>query len=179
MKKNSLIRILVLFACIVGGLLAGGDLYRYLIEVPAWRNLEISNWQIYSRHADLGNGLILFPAEALGNSLILIIASLICLKNRDLNPVELPIHASTIFAVAGLIFTAFAAPVMLHLSKINGDSTRLKNAFNTFHFWGSLRAVAQILSFIFSVVALSDIYKLNVGELLKVKNENYGKEKHK
>jgi hypothetical protein len=56
----------------------------------------------------------------------------------------------------------FAAPVMLHLPKIEGDTSELKNTFNLFHFWGLLHAVAQILSFIFSVITLSEIYKLNI-----------------
>jgi len=162
MKKAVAIKLLLIISAIMGGLLAGGDLYRYLIEVPAWRNLEISEWVSYSKHADLGNGYFLFPVEAFGGAIPLVFASVICLKNGNLNPIASFLYVSTIFAIAGLILTAFAAPIMLHLPKIEGDTLLMQRAFNRFHFWGILRGVAQILSFCFCVLVLSNLCQLSI-----------------
>jgi hypothetical protein len=161
MTKVITLRILLIIACIFGGLLAGGNLYRYMIEVPAWRHLDITEWSTYSKYADLGNGLFLFPVEALGSTLALGIASAICLKNRNLKPVS-SLHVSTAFAITGIVFTFFAAPIMLHVPKIEGNTLLLQQTFSRFHFWGTLRGIAQILSFLFCVFALSNIYKLNI-----------------
>ena len=161
MKKFTIIRNLLIISCIFGGLLAGGNLYRYLIEVPAWHHLDIADWPAYSSHADLGNGLILFPVEALGSAVSLIIASAICFKNRLLKPV-LFLHISTGLAIMGLVLTFFAAPIMLNLPKIEGNIPLVQQAFIRFHFWGTLRGIAQILSFLFCVLMLSEIYKLNI-----------------
>jgi hypothetical protein len=162
MRNVVTIRFLLIISCIIGGLLSGGNLYRYVIEVPAWRHLDISDWSAYSKHADLGNGLFLFPVEAFGSALPLLIASAMCLKNRNLKPIAPSLHVSTSFALAGLALTFFAAPIMLHLPKIAGNITLLHQAFDRFHFWGSLRAIAQILSFLCCVVVVSNMYKLNI-----------------
>jgi hypothetical protein len=157
-----IIRPLLITSCCIGGLLAGGNVYRYIIEVPAWRHLDITDWSAYSKNADLGNGLFLFPIEAFGNALPLIIASAICLKNRNLKPIASSLHVSTLFAIAGLALTFFAAPIMLHLPKIDGNIPLLQQAFNRFHFWGSLRGITQVLSFLFCVLVVSNMYKLNI-----------------
>ena len=70
-------------ACIIGGLLADGNIYRYVIEVPAWRYLNITTWAEYSHHADLGNGLFLFPFEAIGGAIPLVVASIIIMSNES------------------------------------------------------------------------------------------------
>ena len=148
MKVAILLKMLVSIACLFGGLLAGTDIFRYIIEVPAWRHLNILGWKEYSLHADLGNGIWLFPTEAIGSALPLLLGSFIILKNKNMyRPLALPLHLATIFALAGLVFTFFAAPYMLHIPTTGKDPESLQQTFNSFHFWGSLRAVVQVLSF--------------------------------
>jgi hypothetical protein len=55
MTPNSARDFLVL-ATGFGGLLAGASADRYLVQVPAWRHLDVMIWAEHSRHADLGNG---------------------------------------------------------------------------------------------------------------------------
>jgi hypothetical protein len=161
MKKIAITRFLIVIACLMGGALAGGDVYRYIIEVPAWRHLNIDSWQKYSEHADLGNGLVLFPIEAIGSAIPLIVASIIFLRNSTFKFSTWLLHLSTLFALIGLVFTFFAAPLMLNLPNIHDNDALIQETFNKFHFWGTLRAVAQLLSFFFSVLALANISKTN------------------
>jgi hypothetical protein len=137
-------------ACICSGILAGGNLDRYIVQVPAWRRVDVMSWLAYSRHADLGNGLIYYPLEAIGAFIFLLTCSCILLTISEDLRFRLPLYSATLFAVLGLVFTAFAAPVMLSLRTIPADPATVQKAFDRFHFWGLLRAIAQVLSFIFT-----------------------------
>ena len=50
---------LTLAATVFNAFLGGGGLDRVAIQMPAWRQVGIVPWAEFSRHADLGNGLIL------------------------------------------------------------------------------------------------------------------------
>jgi hypothetical protein len=160
-KKIARAKLLVTFACFIGGLLAGGNVYRYLIEVPAWRYLNMADWGTYSRHADLGNGIFLFSFEAITSTLLLCIASVLVLRNHELfRPTNIWLHVSTLFALAGIALTFFAAPYMLNVRTMTDNPELLQQVFEHFHFWGMLRAIAQVLSFFSSVMAIRKIEAL-------------------
>jgi hypothetical protein len=170
-NKSKLIlrlQILVTIACIISGLLAGENLYRYVIEVPAWRHLDIINWGEYSRNADLKNGVFLFPFEAIAETFLFIFSSVIVLKNKqDFKSLALTLHLLTFFSLTGLSLTLFAAPYMLSVRTIGNDPVLLQQTFNHFHFWGSLRAMAQVLCFPISVLVLGKIYELKFKQEFK------------
>jgi hypothetical protein len=58
--------ILLIAATFMGGLLAGGNVDRAFVAMPAWEQMGAIAWEQFSRHADLGNGLVLYPLEAFG-----------------------------------------------------------------------------------------------------------------
>jgi hypothetical protein len=58
-------RTLLIIAVLFSGLLAGGNIDRSLVAMPAWQEVGVTAWTEFSRHADLANGLILYPLEAL------------------------------------------------------------------------------------------------------------------
>lgn len=160
-KTATCLRTLISIACIVSGLLAGGNIYRYVIEVPSWRHLNVIDWAEYSLHADLGNGIYLFSGEAIGSAIFLIAASVIVLLRKPaFATVTLAVHTSTVFALVGLVFTLFAAPVMLRLQSAGNDVKFLQQTFESFHFWGRLRAVAQVLSFVSCVWAQGKVFAI-------------------
>lgn len=139
---------LIIIASLLTGLLAGGNVNRYIVEVPAWRHVSIVSWAAYSSHADLGNGLFLYPFEAIGSFLLLIAALIIVLiRKTTFKYISLPMLLATGFSALGLIFTIFAAPVMLSVPALGNNEILLQQAFNKFHFWGMFRAIAQLLSF--------------------------------
>lgn len=143
-------------------LLPEGNIYRYVIEVPAWRNLNVIDWAEYSRHADLGNGMFLFPIEAIGSAIPLIAASIIIASRKSVfKSMKWPVYTATIFALAGLALTFYAAPIMLAVHKIGHDPLLLQQAFEQFHFWGQWRAVAQIASFCACIWAMGKLFRFS------------------
>ena len=158
MTKVGLLNFFIITACILSGFLAGGNIDRYVVQVPAWRQVDILNWAIYSRHADLGNGIFLYPVEAIGSFLMLLISSVIVLTNRSIfNFVAYSLYLATLFSALGLFFTLFAAPILLQVGTMGNNVFLLQQAFDKFHFWGLLRAIAQVLSFLASIFAIRKI----------------------
>ena len=126
--------ILLILAIILSGLLAGADVDRYIVHVPAWRHLDIRTWAEFSKHADLGNGLFLYPVEAIGSFVLLAIASFIMTFRKQLKYIAIPVHVVAILSAIGLIFTFLAAPIMLSLKTIGNDPAVLQHAFDKFHY---------------------------------------------
>lgn len=56
-------RFLLLAATVVTGVLAGGVVDRVIVGGPAWHELGTYAWMQYSRRADLGGGLVVYPLE--------------------------------------------------------------------------------------------------------------------
>ena len=155
------LRLLLTLACLLSGFLAGENIFRYAMEVPGWRHIRIDEWGEYSRHADLGNGVFLLPFEAIASALLLFTASFTILKRKaEFQSAALPVHMASLFALAGLVLTFFAAPYMLRVRTIGSDPELLQQIFNHFHYWGFYRAIAQVLSFCACVAALGKVFEL-------------------
>lgn len=69
-------RISLVSACILGGILAGTDVYRLVVAFPAWQVLGVVSRADFSRHADLGNGIVV------GTTLLTIAALLSLWRDR-------------------------------------------------------------------------------------------------
>jgi hypothetical protein len=135
-------------ATALSGFLAGGNVVRMFIEMPAWRKTGVVAWAAFSRHADLENGLAIYPTLAIGGALATIAAAIAMWRDRDSSrAARLPISVAVVLVVAGLVLTRFAAPQMLSLRTIGDDPIALQKAFDAFDAWGNLRGVAQILAF--------------------------------
>ena len=142
------LRLLITAACIPSGLLAGATVDRFIVQFPAFRHLGAAAWAEYSFHADLGNGIFLYPIEGISTLLLLIAASLVVHFNRiNLQKFKWPVYSACILSFIGLVFTIFAAPVMLGLPGLNNDAAQLQAAFDKFYFYSSFRAIAQVSVF--------------------------------
>jgi ABC-type antimicrobial peptide transport system permease subunit len=62
--------ILLILATLFSGFLAGANIDRAFVAMPAWQDVSATAWAEFSRHGDLGNGLILYPIEAVGGALL-------------------------------------------------------------------------------------------------------------
>jgi hypothetical protein len=148
-------RILLTLAAFVSGLLAGANFDRGAVGTAAWTSLGPQAWAAYSRHADLGNGLILYPALAVGSAML--IAASVVAFHREFRSLRANRVAATFLYAAlacsflGLALTIKAAPIMLSLADAN---TSVESAFASFSFWSNMRAVFQIASFAFSLASL-------------------------
>jgi hypothetical protein len=152
-------RIILVLAAFLAGLLAGGDIDRALVAMPAWREVGAVAWAEFSRHADLGNGLLLYPFEAFGSTLLTLVAALCFHFDRSApRATALPLYAACVLAVGGLGFTVKAAPIMLDIDDVN-DPIALQAAFEGFWYWGNLRTVCQVLAFMAQLVALAMLWR--------------------
>ena len=66
----------------------------------------------------------------------------------------LPLYASVVLVLAGLLVTVKAAPIMMGVGRIGEDTSALQTAFDGFMRWGDLRGVFQVLAFFANVLAL-------------------------
>jgi hypothetical protein len=152
---------LILGAALLHGILAGLTIDRILVGLPGWREVGVVAWANYSRSADLGNGLVLYPGLAIGGALLSLGAavSLIWLPMRQ-RSVAFAIYLSAGLALAGLMLTFKAAPFMLSLRYTgNDDLMHLRQAFDGFWFWSAIRGVMQVLAFLGNLWSLVEMLR--------------------
>ena len=152
-------RLLLLAATVVAGILAGGVVDRVIVGGPAWHELGAYAWMQYSRRADLGRGLVVYPVEGIGAALLVIAATVSNHFDRTApRGVTTPLLSAVTLSVVGLLITVKAAPIMLALGAPQSDAA-LKNAFDQFYWWGLyLRGSVDTLVFLANVWALSRLH---------------------
>ena len=146
---------LAIVAVLTNGLLAGLSLDRSVVALPAWRRVGLREWAAFSRRADLGNGLILYPLLGIGGPL-LSIATAGAIWLGSLPPTAIgPVMTTAVLSVAHVIATARAAPNMTKVRHLpDDDEAGLRGAFAAFERWQAIRATLQVLTFASSVWAL-------------------------
>ena len=147
---------LLALATLPGGVLAGVDLDRTLVAMPAWSKVGALGWAAFSRHADLGPGLVLYPVEALTGATLALAAAVSHRLDRGSLRVGLPLYAAVALSVLGLALTVKAAPIMLSTRDMS-DPMLLRGAFDAFRHWGDLRGACQISAFVAELWALAAI----------------------
>jgi hypothetical protein len=143
-------------AAILNGLLAGGNIDRAFVQMPAWRKTGVRAWAAYSRRADLQNGRFLYPAEAIGAAFLTVAAAVaFYLDVTAPLSASIPVYASVALVLGGLLATVKAAPIMLSLKRIGDDPPALQKAFDGFSRWGNVRGIFQVLAFLTNISALA------------------------
>ncbi len=149
-------RLLLAAATVLSGILAGAVVDRALVGGPAWQALGAEAWAQFSRQADLGTGLIAYPVEAIGTTLLLIAAAVSRrFDGEERTGAALPLVGAIALSLLGLLLTMKAAPIMLSLGAPQQAGT-LQRAFDDFFFWGLyLRGAVYVPAFVASVWALA------------------------
>lgn len=131
-----------------------------MVGGPAWHALGAEAWAQFSRQADLGSGLVAYPVEGIGATLLILAAALSNYFDRNIRrDVTLFLYFAAAFSIAGLILTAKAAPIMLSLAS-QKSSAEIERAFDEFFVWGLyLRGFVDTLAFIAVVCALSNLHR--------------------
>ncbi len=139
---------LMVAATMLDAMVAGTGLDRVVVQMPAWTKLGPQAWAAYSRHADLGNGLILYPTLAISGCVLSIAAAISCARRgRGAQEGALPAQVAAVLTLCGLLLTIKAAPIMLSLRSLGRDSGALQGAFDGFDWWGRWRSVVQFGAF--------------------------------
>jgi hypothetical protein len=148
-------------ATLAGGLLAGLNVNRALVEMPAWQHTGAIPWANFSRHADLSTVGALFYAIGAFAGAILSIGTALSFRGRSHgqpHSAAIPIYGAVPMAIGGLLITTQAAPIMIGVRDLGDDAMALQQALNGFQFWGNIRGVFQVLAFVanlWSLVALT------------------------
>jgi len=109
---------------------------RVIVGGPAWRQLGTASWIEYSRLADLGAGLFVYPIEGIGATLLILAAAVSnYLDGNNRRAVAIPLYCAVALSAAGLLLTLKAAPIMLSLARAQPD-VAIQHAFDEFFLWG-------------------------------------------
>ncbi len=144
-------------AALIGGLLAGGNIDRAVVQNAAWQHLGPIAWAAFSRHADLSpRGFALYPLLGIGGTLFSVTAAVSFRLTGDLpRAAALPIYAGALLTLSGLLATTQAASIMLSVPSLGDNAGALQHAFSGFAFWGGIRGVVQVAAFIANIGALT------------------------
>ncbi len=156
-SESATTRGLVFASAMFGGALLGTVVQRLVVDTPAWQVLGVQAWADYSRHADLGAGIIVYPIEAIGWTILALAAGVSHrLDRRASRSSGLPIYLTAVLMIGVLATTLKAAPIMLSVGDLGDDNGGLHRAFDLFTFWGlQVRGTFIALGFLTSLWALA------------------------
>jgi hypothetical protein len=145
-------RTLATAATALGGILAGANADRLILQMPALGRLGPQIWGDYSRNADLSlRGAAFYPPVAIGHAALSIAAAVALAKDRRTRG---PAVVAAILSVGGLALTTKAAPFMLSVRHLENDAAALERARRGFNYWSRIRAACQIGAFAANVWTL-------------------------
>ena len=171
---SSLTRLFVAASTVVGGLLAGVNIDRNIVQMPAWHVAGIECWAAYSRNADLSlQGMILYISLGVGGAILSLAAAVSFMRDRrqfranskrvgvksSQYSAAIPIYLAALFVLGGMLATTQAAPIMLSVRHLGNNPVLLQQAFDGFEFYSMIRGVFQVLAFGANVWALVAVYK--------------------
>ena len=155
---------LIVAATLVNSVLAGGNVIRSLVEMPAWQRTGPRAWAAFSRHADLGpTGMVLYPLLGFAGAILSGAAALSYRNDRARLPdAAVSVYGAALLTLGGLLMTTRAAPNMLSVRRVSEDAARLQQALDGFQFWGNVRAVFQVLAFVANLWSLAVLSRSRV-----------------
>jgi hypothetical protein len=147
----------MIIGSIVIGAFGGAIVDRAIVATPAWRELGAPAWAAYSRHADLGNGVVVYAIYSVGLAVLAIAAAISYRFDRGApRSAGPPIYLAALSAIGVIASTIKAAPIMLGVPDLGNDVAALQDAFDQFTFWGLyIRGALATLALLASVWALA------------------------
>jgi hypothetical protein len=138
---------LVLAATAANGLLAGASLDQSIKQLPARRRIGASDYSVYSRASDLGNGIAFYATLGVGAAVLTIAAAVSAHRHEPQSRRTSPLYAAASLAVLHSLATTRAAPTNFSQRKVaQDDETALAEIFDRFERWQTVRAALQVLN---------------------------------
>ena len=148
---------LIIAAVAVNGILAGISVGRSLIELPAWRSVNLAGFHDYVQTADLGRGIVFYPAIGIVATALVIATAIVgTISSLPLIVVVLLI-VSAILSLLHSATTSRAAPNMLSLRNSALSKEEVKVKFDLFKKWHDRRAALQLSTFLSILLALAAV----------------------
>ena len=139
---------LLLAALLVNGLLAGASIDQSIKQLPARHRIGVVAYSEYSKAADLGNGLILYPLLGIGGALIAIIAAVVGILSQPSGQAMITLWLVIILTIAHSAVTSLAAPTNISQRNATGNEERLTALFDRFVKLQAIRMPLQFFAFL-------------------------------
>jgi hypothetical protein len=134
--------------------LAGGGIDRMVVSLPARHRIGVVAFARYSRAADLGNGLILYPLLGISAPLATWAAFGLALAEGAPGRTKALLGTAAALAVLHTLTTARAAPKMLRIGRSPDDEAVLRPLLERFIKVSWVRAALQIAAAVVLLWAL-------------------------
>jgi len=144
----------IILGTVLFGLLAGSAVDRGIVSFPARRRIGTIAWARYSRAADLGNGLYLYPFLAIAGALAIMAALMAALAGHGPRRLLVPLAGALLAGLANLGVTIAAAPRMLRIGKTDDREELLAPLVEGFVKLSYVRVVLITLAFAMALWAL-------------------------
>ncbi len=146
--------ILLVAAVALNGIVVGATLDQSIKQLPARHRMGAVQYSMYSRAADLGNGIAWYGSVGVGAVLVTIAAAVAALTQNDGSPFAPWICAAALLSILHSLVTTQAAPLMFRQKRHDNDEAALTAIFNRFERWQTLRALLQVLTFAMLLLAV-------------------------
>ena len=138
---------LIFVATAANGILAGASLDQSIKQLPARRKIGALNYSIYSRAADLGNGILWYAILGIGAAILTIAAGVATYFDSPSTSQALPIYISVGLTILHSLATTQAAPTNFSQRKVVDDERALGRVFDKFAKWQAIRCALQVITF--------------------------------
>ncbi len=140
--------LLLLAAVALNGVVVGATLDQSIKQLPARHRIGAVQYSVYSRAADLGNGIAWYGTVGVGAVLVTIAAAVVAFGRNSGSPFAPWIYVGALLSILHSLVTSKAAPLMFRQRRYESDEAALTTLFTRFEYWQTLRAVLQILTFV-------------------------------
>jgi hypothetical protein len=143
----SLLLIVIVVATALNGLLAGLSFDGALVKLPTRHRIGAVAYATFARGNDLGNGIWVYPATAIGAALLTLAATIVAYVEHAPMTLLALLGVATVLSIGHFVATARAAPTMLRVAKTPDDDALLSPLLDRFARWHAVRATLQALTF--------------------------------
>jgi hypothetical protein len=151
---NSFVALLVLAAA-VDGLLAGASLDQSIKQLPARRRMGVPAFSVYSRAADLANGVWWYALLGVSGAVLTLAAAGAAIALALPIVQSAPLAIAMLLAIAHTFTTVRAAPINFSQRTVGDDEGALAAIFDRFERWQTVRAILQLATFLTVLWALA------------------------
>src|SRR5262249_4790465 len=138
---------LIVVATALNGLLSGVSFEVALVKLPTRHRIGAVSYAIFARGSDLGNGVWVYPATAIGAVLLTAASAIVAFVEQQPTALLVPLSLAALTSIGHFLATAQAAPTMLRVGKTPDDASLLAPLLNRFARWHTVRVTLQILTF--------------------------------
>jgi len=147
MAQIDAMRALLIAAVAFNGVLSGASLDQSIKQLPARRRIGVIAFSVYSRAADLGNGIVWYAIIGIGAALLTIVAAVGAYRQAAPGSVAIPLYVAALTSLLHSFTTTQAAPTFFRQRQVKDDAAQLTVIFDSFERWQTLRAALQVATF--------------------------------